>query len=136
MEEVRGETLKKILRESEGDDGRIQEIGFMVGETIGRLHEGELIHGDLTTSNMMLGEGGEIVLIDFGLGSVSGGVEDRAVDLLVLERTVQSSHPTLDSILLPKVWEGYLSVGGEWGGEVMGRLEAARIRGRKRECFG
>jgi tRNA A-37 threonylcarbamoyl transferase component Bud32 len=71
-----------------------------IGKTLAILHLAQIIHGDLTTSNMMLRpaparpEGYEIVLIDFGLSSHSNVPENLAVDLYVLERAFASTHPT------------------------------------------
>lgn len=72
-----------------------------IGAVIGKLHENGIVHGDLTTSNMMLHTqdgytdgslAGEIVLIDFGLAIQTVHEEDRAVDLYVLERAFGSTH--------------------------------------------
>ena len=52
-----------------------------------------MIHGDLTTSNMIVREADEaLVLIDFGLATVATLPEDKAVDLYVLERAITSAH--------------------------------------------
>ena len=53
----------------------------------------DVIHGDLTTSNMLLRDSEDIVLIDFGLSYISSLVEDKGVDLYVLERAFLSCHP-------------------------------------------
>ncbi|KAJ9053449.1 serine/threonine-protein kinase bud32 [Entomophthora muscae] len=74
------------------------------------MHELNIIHGDLTTSNVMIRtssgkQESEIedlastVLIDFGLSSVSSQPEDKAVDLYVLERAFQATHPQLSSLV-------------------------------------
>lgn len=74
-----------------------------IGESIGAMHSIDVIHGDLTTSNMLLRRASSsdtnssslpsIALIDFGLSYVSTLVEDKAVDLYVLERALASTHP-------------------------------------------
>ena len=66
-----------------------------IGRSIGQMHAIDVIHGDLTTSNMLLRSSSppSIVLIDFGLSYVSNLVEDKAVDLYVLERALASTHP-------------------------------------------
>lgn len=69
-----------------------------IGRAIGLMHNADVIHGDLTTSNMLLraaspGASPSVVLIDFGLSYVSTLVEDKAVDLYVLERALSSTHP-------------------------------------------
>ena len=58
-----------------------------------RLHTHNQIHGDLTTSNFIIEkETGDLVLIDFGLTTVSTSPEDMGVDLYVLERAIISTH--------------------------------------------
>ncbi len=66
-----------------------------VGAAIGKMHDAEIIHGDLTTSNLMVKGDGQhtVVLIDFGLGMMKPTIEDKAVDLYVLERAFVSTHP-------------------------------------------
>lgn len=64
-----------------------------MGQMVARLHNHNLIHGDLTTSNFMIEEGtGDLVVIDFGLTAVSTSAEDMGVDLYVLERAFISTH--------------------------------------------
>jgi TP53 regulating kinase-like protein len=78
----------------------VEQLMTSIGKTLSTLHLAQIIHGDLTTSNMMLRpaptrpEGYEIVLIDFGLSSHSNVPENLAVDLYVLERAFASTHPT------------------------------------------
>lgn len=93
---------------SEADQVRLMKL---IGRQLAIMHEADIIHGDLTTSNMMLRSGtnaaddsavdlqnGEIVLIDFGLSSVSAFAEDKAVDLYVLERAFASTHPASEDL--------------------------------------
>lgn len=86
----------------------------LIGRQLAIMHEADIIHGDLTTSNMMLRPASapaskdspvqvdldhdEVVLIDFGLSSVSAFAEDKAVDLYVLERAFASTHPASESL--------------------------------------
>ena len=74
---------------------RADTIMTSIGRSIASMHAIDVIHGDLTTSNMLLRSTAppSIVLIDFGLSYVSSLVEDKAVDLYVLERALASTHP-------------------------------------------
>lgn len=63
-----------------------------MGGIIQRLHGYNIIHGDLTTSNMIVRDE-QIWLIDFGLAYQKNAAEDKAVDLYVLERAFVSTHP-------------------------------------------
>lgn len=80
-----------------------------IGKAIGRMHRENVIHGDLTTSNMLLrwhladtDDKASIVIIDFGLSYVSALAEDKAVDLYVLERALASTHPEPDDTPKPQ----------------------------------
>ena len=66
-----------------------------MGKTINNVHDLGIIHGDLTTSNMIIRNDKQIVLIDFGLSYYKDSAEDKAVDLYVLERAFKSTHPHL-----------------------------------------
>ncbi|KAH8671219.1 kinase-like domain-containing protein [Xylariales sp. PMI_506] len=143
------------------EEGAADLVGLMrrVGAAVGRLHKAGIIHGDLTTSNMMLrpwsedrhpsgnvlaglqGEAarpasleGEIVIIDFGLASQGTADEDRAVDLYVLERAFASTHPRAEG-LFSVVLEGYREI-FKAAPVVLKKLEDVRLRGRKRSMLG
>ncbi|TIB79533.1 hypothetical protein E3Q23_00093 [Wallemia mellicola] len=79
-----------------------QTLMKLVGEQIGKLHLSGIIHGDLTTSNLILKHSTkEVYIIDFGLSSLKPinhytSAEDRAVDIYVLERAFGSTHPSLN----------------------------------------
>lgn len=122
-----------------------------VGAAVGRLHAAGVVHGDLTTSNMMLRPArrdgdtqtqeeevgnmdGSIVIIDFGLASQGTHEEDRAVDLYVLERAFLSTHPRTEK-LLGEVLEGYKTT-FKAAKQVLRKLEDVRMRGRKRSMLG
>lgn len=150
-------TEAEVLREGdgEGDGGNAELVALMrrVGAAVGALHAAGIVHGDLTTSNMMLrpagagvnggddedsGEGsilaGEIVIIDFGLASQGQSEEDRAVDLYVLERAFLSTHPRTEK-LFGEVLAGYARA-FKGSKPVLRKLEDVRMRGRKRSMLG
>jgi len=149
MEYIGGPSLKSYLLETDADH-RIPyaELAQKMGEVLGKLHNLGLIHGDLTTSNMLILEeqGGtfQLVLIDFGLAKSTSSVEEQAVDLYVLERALESTHPELPENFLGRVLEAYatatcsdtLKSTKPHQQSTLKRLEQVRLRGRKRECFG
>ena len=73
----------------------------LIGAAVAKLHDGGLIHGDLTTSNMMITTGGDdkLVVIDFGLSFNSTLFEDKGVDLYVLERALSSAHSVYGNLV-------------------------------------
>ncbi|KAJ3410943.1 TP53 regulating kinase [Chytridiales sp. JEL 0842] len=85
-------------------------IAKRMGKSVAMLHNLDIIHGDLTTSNMMLRNGsGSLVLIDFGLSYISTLLEDKAVDLYVLEKAMLSTH-TNSQVLFDAFLETYLDI--------------------------
>ena len=70
------------------------------------MHCAGIIHGDITTSNIMLLDD-SIVFIDFGLGRYSQVYEDKAVDLLVLKKSLQSIDYNLAIKYFNCVLKGY-----------------------------
>jgi len=114
----------------------------LIGTEIAKMHLANVIHGDLTTSNMMLRRRppnchppAEIVLIDFGLTSTSGLPEDKAVDLYVLERAFSSTHPDSEP-LFQSVLNAYAARSGKAWEAISRRLDEVRLRGRKRSMVG
>ena len=76
----------------------MQQLGIQVA----KMHSAGVIHGDLTSSNVMV-SADKVFLIDFGLSQMKGNIEDKAVDLYVLEKALSSSHssrPGLVSLFL------------------------------------
>ncbi len=90
MDFIEGNNLKDVLNGLER--GKRKAICREMGEMIAKLHAGGIIHGDLTTSNMILDKEGKLFLIDFGLGKFSRKTEDQAVDLFLLQEAIKSTH--------------------------------------------
>ncbi|TFK51285.1 hypothetical protein OE88DRAFT_1712552 [Heliocybe sulcata] len=115
----------------------------MIGTEIGKMHLADVIHGDLTTSNMMLrrmfstasSSTVELVLVDFGLAYTSTLVEDKAVDLYVLERAFASTHPDSEPLFATVLQAYGKTMGKEWA-NINRRLDDVRLRGRKRSMVG
>lgn len=104
-----------------------KEICKTIGENVAKIHNKEIIHGDLTTSNMIF-KNGELFFIDFGLGFISSKLEDRAVDLHVLKEALEAKHFTHWKTLFEQVQNGYnLSKEAQ---KVLERLKAVEKRGR------
>ncbi|MDP3965922.1 MAG: KEOPS complex kinase/ATPase Bud32 [archaeon] len=102
-----------------------------VGKEIGKLHENGIIHGDLTTSNMILKDE-EIYIIDFGLGSFNGKYEQKGVDVHLLKQALEAKHFTNHEKLFSCFKEGYESINKSEAKKVLERLNAIEKRGRYR----
>jgi len=89
MEYLKGERVKEFLEKCREEEAK--RICFEIGRLVGKLHSHGIIHGDLTTSNMIIKEG-KIYFIDFGLGFFSKRIEDKGVDLNLLFEALRSTH--------------------------------------------
>ncbi|MCD6367732.1 MAG: Kae1-associated serine/threonine protein kinase [Candidatus Aenigmarchaeota archaeon] len=126
MEFIEGKRLKEFFNETTSENRK--KIAKEVGRMIGLLHSSGIIHGDLTTSNMILRDG-ELYFIDFGLAFHSTSVEDRAVDLHLLEQAYLSTHHEYFEELWSSTIIGYKETFENWG-KVLSRLEEIKKRGR------
>ncbi len=81
------------------DGEKLESIAQKVGSAIATMHDAEIVHGDLTTSNIMIRNNEEVVLIDFGLGAMKPTAEDKGVDLYVLERAFISTHQGSEAVV-------------------------------------
>jgi N6-L-threonylcarbamoyladenine synthase/protein kinase Bud32 len=118
MERITGTLLKDDLT---GD--HLEEVGKIVG----LLHTSGIIHGDLTTSNMVI-RNRRCVLIDFGLASVTSEMEARGVDLHVLFQTLESTTDNFPD-LIEAFSRGYQGAFCQ-AGEVLAREKEIEGRGR------
>ena len=159
MEWIEGKTIRATMADFDGecrtlDEEHLPKLMHEIGSSVGKMHQIGVIHGDLTTSNMIFrpappsevsgdhGNGasdsqqlyGKVVLIDFGLAGQAIQDEDRAVDLYVLERAFASTHPKHEQSF-QEVLKAY---GNSYKGAkfVLKRLEDVRMRGRKRSMVG
>jgi len=125
MEYVNGPTLRDLI--VAGLD--VTTIMRQVGCSIARLHRGGIVHGDLTTSNIIWSSG-RACFLDFGLGSYDPSIEARGVDLHLMLRALESLTPGRASRLFNEVLKGYSEVMGALSKEVAKRAMEVRLRGR------
>jgi len=89
MEEIPGMRVKDALESLPSE--KAKGVCVKIGEIAARLHANDIVHGDLTTSNMLLDDN-RIVVIDFSLGSKTSELEDKGVDMHLLEEAFHSAH--------------------------------------------
>lgn len=116
------------------------QLAEQIGRMVASLHNIGIVHGDLTTSNAMIRfttttDSISLIAIDFGLAKHTQSMEERAVDLYVLERALNSTHPLLPDFFWTTLLESYRASAHK-SKATLSRLEQVQIRGRKRECFG
>jgi Kae1-associated kinase Bud32 len=125
MEFIDGDVVRNIL------DSNIS-LARKIGEESGKMHDLNIIHGDLTTSNMMLDSKKNLRFIDFGLSFVSDKVEDKAVDLHLFREAVESKHFRHENRIWTEFLRGY-KPGNR--AQVLKRLELVEKRGRNKQKY-
>jgi Kae1-associated kinase Bud32 len=128
MEYLEGSRVKDIFNGLEESERR--RICLKIGESIAQLHNFDIIHGDITTSNMIFLDD-RIYFIDFGLGSKTTELEAKGVDLHVLMEAFESTHSKY-SHCFEFVLEGYTKHYRGDGTAVVEKIEEIVRRGRYR----
>ena len=129
MEHIAGRQLKAIIPEVQA--GVLRELSRRVGKYVGLIHRGGIVHGDLTTSNIIVNEGRQTFFVDFGLGDFSTEVEERAIDIHLMRRALESSHYSFSKSFLKGFEQGYKeAVGERMFEDVSQRMEEILGRGR------
>ena len=124
MEFIDGDKVRDVLHNDP------EKLGEEIGEILGRMHNGNIIHHDLTTSNMILRKG-KIHFIDFGLSFFSHKPEDKAVDMHLLDRAMESYHHKIYPACFNAAIRGYKK-SCETHSEVLERFEQVKARGRNK----
>lgn len=92
MEEIDGITLKRYLK-SNTDYGKvISSLGYLVA----KMHSARITHGDLTTSNIMVGK--QVYFIDPSMGRPVSEPEDMAADIFLLFESFKGVHSELNDL--------------------------------------
>jgi len=126
MELIKGKRLSECLDELKDKEKMCREIG----KQISVLHNNNIIHGDLTTSNMILenkkNERG-VYLIDFGLSFHSSRIEDKAVDIHLLKQALEAKHFKEHKKIFKSILSGY---NPENKTKILKQLKKVEKRGR------
>ena len=128
MPYIDGERLSEILNNFTIE--RQKQIMKNVGESTSKLHKEYIIHGDLTTSNMILVED-KVFFIDFGLGYISRKIEDKAVDIHLLKQALEAKHFQNWKVLFEEFKKSYSRDYPE-SKHIFERIIAVEKRGRYR----
>eukprot|EP00891_Asterochloris_glomerata_P003059 jgi/Astpho2/3059/Aster-03363 len=135
MEQIQGRSVKALISEGKITEAELKATLAGIGQAVAVLHDGGLVHGDLTTSNMLVREADSaVVLIDFGLSFNSTVAEDKGVDLYVLERAFTSAH-SKSGDLFSTILDSYKQHSKGWN-STFNKYAEVRLRGRKRAMVG
>lgn len=124
MEWVKGKRLRDVLNRDNSE-----RVANRVAEIVAGLHNQGIVHQDLTTSNFLIDQDDNIFIIDFGLSFFSQKKEDKAVDIHLLERAIESKHPEINQHFMKAFLKEYQRKCKDAKG-VLKRLEKVEKRGR------
>lgn len=137
LEFINGKKLSEHLNDFALE--KQKEICRKIGEDIAKIHDQNIIHGDLTTSNMICDSASlhthrpKIFFIDFGLGFISHRLEDKAVDLHLLKEALEAKHFQHWEILFEEVLKGYKK--SHNSEKVLTQFKKVERRGRYKEQY-
>ena len=100
-----------------------RKIFGQAGSLLAELHKLGINHGDFTPANLIVDRDDKVWAIDFGLADMSNSVEESALDLLLMKRSVKRSE--YEAFL-----KRYLKDSGQAGAGVAKRLREIELRGR------
>jgi TP53 regulating kinase-like protein len=128
MDYIEGKQLKEIAFTV--STRMLQKICYEFGNLIALLHQGNIIHGDPTTSNIIVDNNSKLWLVDFGLSEMNATIEMKGVDIHLIRRTFETTHWDYQEIMLEKTLSGYTDRMGAAAEEVLARMAEIRERGR------
>ena len=128
MDFVRGQQLKEAATTQ--STAHLRKLCHRFGEIMALLHEGGMVHGDPTTSNLIVDSQQKIWMIDFGLSEFNATVEMKGVDLHLIRRALETTHWDLQDVMLEATIEGYTGILRDEAEPILARMEEIRERGR------
>ncbi len=123
MEFLKGKKLRDVLSKN-----NYKDFCKQIGKLVAFLHSHNIIHNDLTTSNMIV-VNGKIYFIDFGLSFYSTRIEDMAVDLHLLRQALESKHQEIWKNAFSEMIKAYKKNYKD-AASVLKRFEVVEMRGR------
>jgi Kae1-associated kinase Bud32 len=121
MQYLKGELIRDYLPKCENKKGLFR----IIGRQINLMHKNNIIHGDLTTSNMII-LGKKVYFIDFGLGILGNKLEDKAVDLHLIKQALIARHNDCWKECFDEIIRQYEDR------EALNKLKSVEKRGRKK----
>ena len=125
----KAEILMEFVQGKQAKDVLDAKLCRQIGRYAALLHDANIMHGDLTTSNFII-DGNRLVLLDFGLSYYSERMEDMAVDVRLIKEVFTSAHVELEGALSAFV-RGYESVAGKKKtAKILANVKEIEQRGR------
>ncbi|MCL7382983.1 MAG: Kae1-associated kinase Bud32 [Thaumarchaeota archaeon] len=129
MQYINGVELRRWLN-GKGEE-EIINVSYSLGRLVGKMHKLGITHGDLTTSNILIDSSGKLYFVDFGLSIFTNELEDLAVDIHLLDRSLESGHFSVREVFMNSFLRGYAEIMGEnFTRDLISKIREIRMRGR------
>ena len=126
LEYIEGRRLRDLF---DADPDEALRHVATAGRYLALIHKAGVVHGDYTTSNMIVREG-SIYVIDFGLADFTVSIEERATDVHLFRRSLESAHARWARKAFEEFTRAYISEFGDEGRKILDRAEEIKLRGR------
>jgi TP53 regulating kinase-like protein len=128
MDYIEGKQFKQVANSV--PENQLKQFCIEFGTSIALLHMGDMVHGDPTTSNVIIDSKSKLWLVDFGLSEMNATVEMKGVDLHLIHRALETTHWDLQECMLKATLKGYSDTVGKEAKETLSRMDEIRERGR------
>lgn len=128
MKYIKGQKLKDLMGKI--DKSKRKWYFEQIGKYIAFMHKNDFIHGDLTTSNIIITKNEKIFFVDFGLSTKSSKIEHKSVDLHLIKRVLRSTHGQYFEECFESLINSYKLEYGSKSDEIIDRIETIESRGR------
>lgn len=120
LDYVQGDIVKNVIEQK-------PQIVKHIATALSTLHDIDISHGDLTTSNMILASQEKVILIDFGLSKANARIEDKAIDVHILKKVLESTHADIYEQAWKTLKKHYKPKQKK---DILARLQKIEARGR------
>jgi len=121
MTKINGLMLNNLLSSGKKINN-LSGMFVLLGNYLAILHNNNIVHGDYTPANVMIGKNGNLFVIDFGLSQITNSIEEKSLDVLLMKRSIDKKNIGI-------FIESYRNICKE-NKEVLKRLKEIEKRGR------
>ncbi len=128
MDYIEGQQLKELVGNLSSK--KLASLCGTFGYFMGMMHRANVVHGDPTTSNIIVDSKFKIWFVDFGLAEKNATIEMKGVDLHLIRRALETTHWNCQDFMFKATMDGYSQAVGAQSSKVFSRAKSIRERGR------